>query len=34
MASKLGNGHLAGMLGVKVLKDNVKGTVVRLLVSG
>ena len=26
MAPKLGNGHLAGMLGVKVLKDNVKGT--------
>ena len=26
MAPKLGNGHLSGMLGVKVLKDNVKGT--------
>ena len=26
MAPKLGNGHLAGMLGVKVLKNNVKGT--------
>ena len=26
MVPKLGNRHLAGMLGVKVLKDNVKGT--------
>ena len=24
MAPKLGNGHLAGVLGVKMLKDNVK----------